>query len=403
MSCLPDCGCPRTTQETDSIGEQIAHDESSYQPLSEASFISEAIPLLPKDTTMITFEADHNHYALLSVIGKGLNNSATISVARHIPTGQQVAVRRINLDLCPEDIVYLQNEILTTRQLRHENLLPYYCSFVHDNEVWSIMPLMAYGSAGDIMSSYFPEGLPELAIAFIMRDALSALDYIHKRGYVHRSVRASHILISSSGKAVLSGLRYSCNVIQNGKWRRTIHTFPHDSISNLNWLSPELLEQNLMGYNSKSDVYSLGVTACELANGAVPYAEVLPTQMLLEKLQGYHPRPLDSRTVFDIEEGDSEGQKLSSVYRKRQFTETFHIFTQLCLHRDPAKRPSAAQMLHHPFVKQCKKMNVTLQDLLTVVTSITDLPAIEKDTQSQDLDNATAHLEDLVLYEPWDF
>ncbi|GIY83295.1 STE20-related kinase adapter protein alpha [Caerostris extrusa] len=393
MSCLPDCGCPKSVQETTVEGD-IAHDESAYRALSES------IPLLPKDSTMITYEADATQYALLAIIGKGLRDAATISAAQHIPTGQKVAVRRINLDSCPEDVTYVQKEILVTRQLRHENLLPYYCSFVYQNEVWAVMPLMTYGSARDIMYSHFSGGLPELAIGLILRDTLAALDYVHKRGYIHRSVKASHILISSSGRALLSGLRYSCNVINNGKWQSVIHSFPPDSVTNLNWLSPELLEQNLMGYNAKSDVYSLGITACELANGIVPFAEMPPTQMLLEKLQGYHPRPLDARTYYDDDNSQSRSN-LGDAYRMRQFSDSFHIFTELCLQRDPNRRPTATQLLRHLFIKQSKKSNIALQDILAMITPISDHVALPReDGDKLLLDNK---LQDLTLNDPWNF
>lgn len=349
---------------------------------------------------MITYEADSSQYALLAIIGKGLKDAATISAAQHIPTGHKVAIRKIDLDSCPEDMTYIQKEILVTRQLRHENLLSYYCSFVHQNEVWAVMPLMSYGSTRDIMYSHFPDGLPELAIGLILKDVLSALDYVHKRGYIHRGIKASHILISSSGRALLSGLRYSCNVINNGKWQRVIHSFPADSVANLNWLSPELLEQNLMGYNSKSDIYSLGITICELANGIVPFAEMPPTQMLLEKLQGYHPRPLDSHTYYDNDETQSESH-LADAYRMRQFSDSLHIFAELCLQRDPYKRPTAAQLLRHSFIKQCRKSNIVLQDILAMVTPVSDHVSMSKeDGDSVAMENK---FQDMTLHDSWNF
>lgn len=83
-------------------------------------------------------------------------------------------------------------------------------------------------------------------------------------------------------------------VLRNLKWQPTIHEYPRDCISNLPFLAPEILEQTPTGYNAKSDIYSVGVMCAELANGAPPFEE--RTQMLLDKLVGNHPKPLDSNS-----------------------------------------------------------------------------------------------------------
>ena len=103
-------------------------------------------------------------------------------------------------------------------------------------------------------------------------------------------------MISGRGEACICGMKYACETVKSGKWQRTIYSFPKSSTNNLNWLSPELLQQDLRGYNEKSDIYSLGMTICELANGIVPFSGVPDTLMLTEKVRGFIPQILDRST-----------------------------------------------------------------------------------------------------------
>jgi STE20-related kinase adapter protein alpha len=136
-------------------------------------------------------------------------------------------------------------------------------------------------------------------------------------------------LITASGKACLAGLRYACPIIFNGKWQKHIHSFPSSTARNLNWLSPELLEQNLQGninclfnlklthvvtgYNQKSDIYSVGMVICELANGAEPFAGVSTTLMLTEKVRGCVPQLFDCTTVPTNENNECYGNFFISI------------------------------------------------------------------------------------------
>lgn len=141
-------------------------------------------------------------------------------------------------------------------------------------------------------------GLPEIIVCLILRDVLLGLSYIHQKGYIHRSIRASHILINQT-KAVLCGFRESCALINNGERTQKLYGLPPNSVKSLNWLAPEVLAQNLTGYTQLSDVYSIGITACELANGLEPFSNMPTTFMLTEKMRGNQPALLDCSTCPD--------------------------------------------------------------------------------------------------------
>lgn len=174
-----------------------------------------------------------------------------------------------------------------------------------------------------------------------------------------RAIKAGHILIRADGHACLSGLRSLCPIDK----RSNLHSLPLHSSSNLNWSSPEMLEQNLLGYNEKSDIYSIGITLCELANGFVPFAETDTTLMLTQKVRGLSPHLLDCTTCYPYEDDGTEMNYQSedaanvnavpvSSFYSRTFTESFHNLVELCCQRDPESRPSASDLLAHTFVKQ---------------------------------------------------
>lgn len=141
-------------------------------------------------------------------------------------------------------------------------------------------------------------GFPEILVCLILRDVLLGIDYLHGRGFIHRSIRASHILINQS-KAILCGFRETSALITHGQRTRLLFDLPPHSTKSLNWLAPEVLEQNLSGYSEKSDVYSIGITTCELANGLEPFSKMPTTFMLTEKMRGNQPALLDCSTCPD--------------------------------------------------------------------------------------------------------
>ncbi|XP_052132075.1 STE20-related kinase adapter protein alpha-like [Frankliniella occidentalis] len=189
------------------------------------------------------FGSEPDSYQTMSVLGQCCGDVGQVYLAIYKPLDTPIALKKFNMDKAKDELENIQNEIILTRQLRHPNVVVINAAFVMESHVCVVSPLMAFGSCRDLLNRHFSDGLPELAIAYILKDILYALDYIHKKGYIHRAVRASHILINENGQAVLSGLRYACRVVKNGRWQRNVHSFPPTTARNLNWLSPELLEQ----------------------------------------------------------------------------------------------------------------------------------------------------------------
>ncbi|XP_066029811.1 STE20-related kinase adapter protein alpha-like isoform X3 [Pocillopora verrucosa] len=370
-------------------------------------------------------------YKLLNFIGKGFDELSKVYVASHCPSKSLVVVKQTNVDVQnPAQLEDLKNEVQVMRSLCHPNILPFYCSFVTRHEVWHVLPLMQLGSCSDILKTRFHDGMGEIIVAAILYEVLQGLEYLHKMGIIHRAIKGSHILLGADGTVCLSGLRKSIMLLQESKSSRIAHHFPAHAVAVLPWMAPEILQQDLQGYDYKSDIYSVGITAIQLARGTVPYIGMPPTKVLLEKLKGSTPKLCDSLVMNDVDTSaqltsatDSgfgsdlpsagEGKESNQVTFQGLFSLAFQQVVDSCLQRDPSlrnnynfpliDRPTAPGLASHVFFKQVKrKAKELLPDLLSSVPSLANC---ERDKRI-DQENATAGAsEDLgaITIDEWKF
>ena len=258
------------------------------------------------------FGCNSRNYDFKVELSKCCHDFGSVYLASYIPTGEHVVVKRFRMDQAKEEANSFRDEILMMRQFNHPNILILYTAFVCNFEVFYVAPLMCYGSCRDTIVNCFQLGFPEILIALVLRDVLLGLEYLHRKGYIHRSIRCSHILLNQT-RAVIAGFRECSTIVFHGERVKSLHDLAPNSIKSLNWLAPEVLEQNLLGYTEKSDLYSVGITACEMANGIEPFAEMKSTFMLTEKLRGNQPSPLDCSTCpTDIQHGNNFQNEKSS-------------------------------------------------------------------------------------------
>jgi len=342
---------------------------------------------------------------------------ACVQLARQKNSLRNVAVKRYSLiqfihgEVEEDPTIYIQHEVTAMKQFQHPNIQSCLTSFVCEMEVWVVTPLMSYGSVKDLMSTHLTDGLPELACCLIVRDLCQALQYLHSQGVVHRAVRTSHVLLRESGAAVLSGLRYSTGLQATGEGRPNLYSYPlHGVTGNLAWLAPEIIQQNLLGYNETSDIYSLAVTICEMANGVVPFSEMPATLMLVEKLRGACPTLMDRTTVEPptVQEGMEVGHPTDSgvgdsvgsfptvlvgggtpAYHYREYSPQFHHLVTQCSQLHSSDRPAAQDLLGHPFIKQLRKTNTTL---LTLIHPIQPLVTTEEFSSGEEEEGLVVEL-----------
>ena len=195
-------------------------------------------------------------------------------------------------------------------------------------------------------------GPPDLRLeehlTYILFETLKGLQYIHGNLHlIHRDIKAGNVLLDWMAKVKVADFGVSGWLQRGGSRREQTRTF----VGTPAWMSPELMEQ-VEGYNHKTDLWSLGITALELAKGYAPYAKFPPTKVLLLTIQE-EPPSLDTYDDDDDEEDVGEEDCSDDVGRERydtgtgKWSNTFRDVINRCLQKNPKDRPDCDDLLNH--------------------------------------------------------
>lgn len=266
----------------------------------------------------------------------GFGSSAIVYLALYRPSNISVAVKLLDLDQCDptrldHHLEELRRETALMSISKHPNILKILASFVVGQKLWMVTQYVPGGSCLDAMRYSFKDGLDdECLIATTLQHALHGLEYIHSNGSIHRDVKAGNLLIDSDGHIRLADFGVASSIYE-GEHRRIRRTF----VGTPCWMAPEVMEMNPDGYNFKADIWSLGITALELAQGSAPYSNYPPMKIIYLILSGPPPE----------------------LQSHKGFSKHFRAFVQCCLQKDPSKRPTCEELLRHPFIKNFAKKN----------------------------------------------
>eukprot|EP01088_Endostelium_zonatum_P009787 TRINITY_DN230_c1_g1_i1.p1 TRINITY_DN230_c1_g1~~TRINITY_DN230_c1_g1_i1.p1 ORF type:complete len:409 (-),score=93.73 TRINITY_DN230_c1_g1_i1:80-1306(-) len=254
----------------------------------------------------------------INMVKVGEGAAGEVFLCTYTSTGEQVAVKKMPLNA--QNVKLLTSEIHIMKESRHKNIVAYIDSFRVDSQLWVAMEYMGGGCLTEILEQFDYCQMNEKHMAWVCKETLQGLKYIHSLHRIHRDIKSDNMLISHTGDVKIADFGYAAQLTQKKVKRNTIVGTPY-------WMAPELIRgQN---YDTKVDIWSLGIMVMEMAEGEPPYMEFPPLRALFL---------ITTKGIPDLKSPE-------------KWTRDFKDFLSKTLEKDPEKRPSASEMLKHPYLK----------------------------------------------------